>query len=260
MRATRVAAWALPLLLSGAARSEDVGITLPPLVIGLDVSASAEGEAPFLDVARRVAQAVDHPTDLELYRHGDELVRDLEQGHLAFAVLSCRSMDSLSTSFRSRSRVLAALVLGGLRSYKGVLLRAKERLPETPRGTVALPSAESAVGRSRELERRRLRPRFMRSSQEALERTLAGEAEFVAVSDVALREARAQGFGVDALEEVAGLDELPFEGFLVGPAVPVRHDARIRTVLLSAKARSPGKVSVEWRVVDQAGWGRECAR
>lgn len=237
-----------------------MGITLPPLRFGLGVAAGVEGEAPFQDLGRSLAQVVDHPVEIHAYSRREDLVQDLERGRVAFAILSCPGYQVLSRKLRSRSRILGALVLAGRRHFKGVLTRLPGSVPRGVQRLAAVPSESSWMATRPELTRRRLRPRPARGSLDALDRVLQGEVGFAMVTDSALEEARRQGIEVEELEEVARTPPLPFEAFLVAPSVARKYDPRIQALLLASKERSPGRVSVEWRVLREEAFGQECAR
>ena len=49
------------------------------------------------------------------------------------------------------------------------------------------------------------------------------------------------------------------EAFLVSDRVSRRHDGRVRALLLKARARSPRKLMISWRLLDMAAYRRECS-
>lgn len=247
------------LVLAAAAGAQGLGITLPPYGLGVGPGAAVEGEAPFQELARDLAQAVDHPVEVRLFTHRDELTDELRRGGVAFAVLDCMALAGLPEEERQGSRVLAAMTLAGRSEYRGILLTRTVEPPREARRRVAVPSRDSLVASAPLARRNRRSPWPARGGLEALERLVDGEVEAALVPDLTLEEARAQGFPADDLVEEARTDPVPFEAFLVSSRVAARFDGRLRALLLKAKVRSPRKVMVGWRLLDRAAYQRECA-
>lgn len=251
--------WALAALLTlKAAVAQGVGITLPPYGLGVAPGAAAEGDAPFRALARDLAQAVDHPVEVRLFDHRDELVDEIRRGAVGFAVLDCMVLASLPMSERQGSRVLAAMTVADRSEYRGILVTRPGEVPKEARRRVAVPSRDSLVATAPLARAARRRPWPARGGLEALERLVNGEVEAALIPEMTLEEARAQGFPAENLVEEARTDPVPFEAFLVSAHVPRRHDGRIRALLVRARARSPRNHMVAWRLLDQAAYRREC--
>jgi hypothetical protein len=228
--------------------------------IGLGPAVGAEGKAVFENLRMRLAQVVDHPVNLITYARRQDLVRDMETKRLSFGLLSCGDYSRLSTDLRRGSRLLAALVLGGRRRYRGLLVRLRRPASRKVRGLVALSSSESEVGKLAELRRRHLRTRIARGGMAALQMVLDDKVEFAMVPDLTWTEAGRQGLEVSLLKIEKSTPHLPFEAFLVAPSVPTYLDSRIQALLLASKERSPRGVSVEWRVLQARAFRKECPR